>query len=100
MDNVHRLGWHEGQTRYCQACTQYYLSVIMGKPEAIYYVMGEQKFNFLREEFPKLSFVLYNITMSTLPPLTCNIHCIYRDHGEHCALIKCYRMYLHYTNYT
>ena len=97
--HLHHLEWHEGNTRYCKRCIMHHIKKHFGVKGGLFYVMGDQKLNFLQEEFPDLNFIQYNITFDKLPILPPNIHCLYRNHGHHCALLKCMRMYLHYTMY-
>jgi hypothetical protein len=94
---LHHLCWEEGRTRYCRKCVWHHIK--MQFPECrnhIFYVMGKQKLEFLKEVFPSLNFCEYNITFHQLPQIADNISCFYRYHGEHCACLKCYRLYTHY----
>jgi hypothetical protein len=97
MRHLHHLDWNEGITRYCRRCVQYIVETYFpGARNGIFYVMGRQKLRFLQEEFPKWTIVEYNVSINELPPLTPNINCVYRPHGEHCACLKCFRLVKHY----
>jgi hypothetical protein len=94
---LHHLGWEEGHARYCRRCVWYFIKDYFPQiRNSIVYVMGEQKIKFLQNEFPSLNFCEYNVTLALLPNVAANINCFYRDHGEHCACLKCYRLYTHY----
>jgi len=95
--HVHHLGWEEGDRRYCPVCLMHYIMVDFPQcRNSIFYVMGEQKLKFLQQQLPKLNFCEYNIVFEQLPPIAHNISCFHRNHGEHCACLKCYRLYTHY----
>ena len=98
---LHGLQWEEGESHYCQRCLWYWIKRSFPNcQDSIFYVLGEQKRNFLQIEFPKLTFVVYdNITLSSLPHIPPNIKCLFRNHDDnHCACLKCYRMYQHFMN--
>jgi hypothetical protein len=75
----------------------------------MFYVMGEQKCAFLRRKFPKLHFATYPLTMQELfatNPLSMQelfqqsydrfrINPLHY-HGDHCAWLKCCKLYHHY----
>ncbi len=96
-ENVHHLSWHEGQTRFCKKCVMHHIKKHF-RIDCIFFVLGEQKLRWLQTTFRKLRFSLYNgITMSRLPLAPTNVRCVYRDHDDqHCAVLKCYRMYDHF----
>lgn len=104
QNHLHRLYWEEGQTRYCRRCIQQHIKdVFPDWASSIFYVVGgEQKVSFLTDEFPDIPFVEYNLSaLNQLPSLpNNNVSCLYRTHGEHCALLKCLRLYTHYTTFT
>ena len=94
---LHRIGWEEGFSRYCRKCVWYHIKEYFSHiRNSIVYVMGEQKMRFLQQEFSTLNFCEYNVTFPLLPQIAPNIACFYRDHGEHCACLKCFRLYTHY----
>lgn len=97
-NQLHGLQWNEGATRYCRRCTWYWIKEAFPLcRNSIFYVMGQQKMQFLQQEFPELNFCEYNVTLQTLPSIPPNIRCLYRDHDQtHCACLKCYRLYQHY----
>lgn len=95
---VHHIGWVEGEPRYCRGCVwETIKDVFPFCRNEIFYVMGKQKMDHLRNKFPHLNLCEYNVTMNTLPDLPPNITCIYRSHGEHCACLKCFRLVKHYS---
>jgi hypothetical protein len=98
---VHGIGWDEGEEYCCRKCVwRHIVETFPLCQNEIFYVMGEQKMDYLHNKFPKLNLCLYNVTMNTLPHLPPNITCIYRSHGEHCACLKCYRLVKHYAQLT
>ena len=96
--HIHGLGYDEGVTLYCSSCVarlmkQTFPNCLNG----IFYVMGLQKMNFLITQFPKFNFCEYHVTFNILPQIAHNISCLHRNHSaEHCACLKCYRLYQHY----
>lgn len=98
--HIHGLCWGEGQTRYCANCVWHYIKKSFplvsadAKEDHICYVLGQQKADFLRKEFPQLTIIEYNVTLKELPHAPSHITCVYRVHGgrEHCAMLKCYRL--------
>jgi len=101
--NLHNLSWEEGvEKRYCRKCVERRIqqATMMNQPEPLFYVLGEQKAEFLKKEFPSLHIVEYkhihtfkDLNSYDLTHLTCP----YRDHNYvHCALLKCYRLYTHF----
>jgi hypothetical protein len=95
--HIHKLHWSEGITHYCVSCITKTIVEKFGL-NCTYYCMGEQKSEMLSKIFPKLDIQPYSssITFKELPPLSKHIRCLHRDHGEHCALRKVYRMMLHH----
>lgn len=97
MRHIHKLGWQEGTSRYCRHCVWDLIKdTFPGCRNGIFYVLGSQKLNYLKHAFPKLNVVEYNTSFNSLPLLPPNISCIYREHGDHCACLKCYRLLKHY----
>lgn len=97
---IHGLSWGEGQTRYCASCVWHYIKKsfpLTTSADHICYVLGKQKADFLRREFPQLNIVEYNVTLKELPHAPLHLTCQYRVHGEreHCAMLKCYRLLSH-----
>lgn len=95
--NIHNLRWSEGDVRYCKECVWHHIkNVFPDCRSALTYVMGPEKMQFLKEEFPELNLVEYNVTFKTLPQIPITIHCLHREHGEHCAYRKTLRLFHHY----
>ena len=95
--NIHHLTWQDGIQRYCCNCVQYIILNELEFATSIpFYVMGNQKYKFLEKTFPYLKFIEYTATLESLPKLYPHIRCLSREHGDHCALKKAYRLYLHY----
>ena len=98
---VHHLKWDEGWHKYCNNCV--WREIKKSFPNwrnGMFYVLGESKLKILKSEFPKLKLVPYNATLSTLPAIGSHIRCMYRDHSvDHCACLKCYKLYKHYTTF-
>ena len=100
---LHGLTWNDGSTLYCPKCVMHHLfkSFMLGE-NPVFYVLGQQKANFLQREFPMLNIVEYEFASSfkELPHAPSHIMCNYRYHSkEHCAILKCYRMYSHYVSH-
>lgn len=102
--NIHGLAWGEGETRYCASCIWHYIKqaypLVAAGVDHVCYVLGTQKVNFLKEEFPELNVVEYNsMTLKELPHAPSHLICKYRAHGrrEHCAMLKCYRLLSHFS---
>jgi hypothetical protein len=96
-NHLHHIQWNEGFMRYCRKCIFSIINTSFPNCRSeTFYVMGAQKQQFLKREFPQLHFVNYNVTFTQLPRLCGNSHCLYRNHGEHCAFLKCYQLYYHY----
>lgn len=98
--NVHGLFWNDGVIPYCRTCLQenvrrFFPNWING----LFYVVGEQKYRFIKELFPFLRLCEFFLPPNTvMDPCPKFITCIFRGHGEHCAVRKCYRLmnyYLH-----
>lgn len=96
-NHLHHLQWQEGFVRYCRECLFFVIQFHFPKwQNETFYVLGAQKLQFLRRELPRLRLVEYNATLSQLPQLCLQSTCPYRNHGQHCAVLKCYRLYYHY----
>ncbi len=94
---LHQLSWSEGESRYCRKCIYHHIKEnFVGCESSIFYVMGHEKCKVLAKTFPKLNFMEYNVTFKKLSPTPHNIVCHYRNHGEHCAALKCFQLYDHY----
>jgi hypothetical protein len=94
--NLHKLQWSEGVTQFCADCIS---NVIQAKftDSTTYFCLGENKCAMLAKMFPRLDIQPYCYsTFKELPPLAGHIRCLHRDHGEHCALRKTYRILLHH----
>ena len=100
--NLHGIAWEDGNCRFCPNCIYYDICVTFPSDyeNGIFYMIGdEQKVNHLKSLFPKLKLVAYNITFTELPHIPHNIHCLYKSHGEHCSVLKCYKLLQHYTSF-
>lgn len=103
---LHHLHWHEGTLHFCAECLQreinrwfltyYYYAT----DDVVFYTMGEQKVKYLQKILPGYNIVNYaavhDVTIRTLPPVPDNLTCLYRNHGKHCAVLKCYKLYFHF----
>lgn len=100
-NKVHHLSWDEGWQTYCNNCVWREIKKTFPNwRNGMFYVLGESKLKMLKENFPKLKLVPYNATLSTLPALGSHIRCVYREHSvEHCACLKCYKLYKHFTSF-
>ena len=102
---LHQLSWDEGQRAFCVDCilrNLCYKFPLLNASTAKFYVVGEQKCAHLKQLFPKLNIMnYYNLSYKHLPPQACtHLQCPYRNHDrEHCALLKCYRVYMHHSTY-
>ena len=97
---LHHIHWKAGNERYCPQCVQRQIKELLpsATEQSIFYVIGEQKAAYLANEFRDLNIVTYKHTYKELPHAPSHIVCMNHYYGvsEHCALFKCYRMYLHY----
>lgn len=99
--HLHELSWNEGLSHFCSTCFGTVMRDAFKLSRTIFYVIGTQKAAYLRRILPGAIIVDYsqrfNVTLKGLPRASPFVNCIYRNHGrEHCAMIKCYRLYLHY----
>ena len=103
--HLHKLSWDEGYARFCAACLrrdmQNWLFPTTNRETSVFYVMGRQKADYLQRLLPDLKFVNYQeafnvASLKELCALPSHVRCIHRVHGEHCAMLKCYRMYMHF----
>lgn len=91
----HHILWNEGWMRYCRRCVFAIIEYcIPDCRRQTFYVMGGQKLRFLQNEFPQLHFVEMDVTFNHLPQLPHSM-CHYRNHGDRCAFLKCYKLYYH-----
>lgn len=96
--HVHHLEYEEGEREYCQQCVWRRLSsTIPNLSQRVFLVFGLQKYTFLKKEFPQLRWMQYTSldAVKNLPHLPINVLCGYSRHGEHCAVLKCYRLFHH-----
>ena len=100
--HIHHLEYSEGVVQFCKSCVARTIKTAF--PDwinSIFYVMGKQKMDFLKSKFPMFNWTEYNgVTMNTLPTLPHNITCLHRPHGDHCACLKCYKLYHHYVTFS
>lgn len=95
--NIHHLEWYEGVIRFCGSCIQYnIMDAFEFATNSTFYAMGKQKCKFLQDMFPYLKIIEYIVRYENLPIIPPHIKCLTREHGDHCALKKAYRLYLHY----
>lgn len=100
---LHHLHWQEGTLHFCNECLLRELDrwfLKYADEDAVFYTMGQQKVAFLQKILPGFNVVNYaavhNVTLKSLPLAPANMKCLYRNHGNHCAILKCYRLYLHF----
>ena len=101
--HFHHLQWEEGNTRFCANCLMHHIrSVFPQCDNSIFYIMESKasgpKYHFIKSVFPELNLVNYNVKLDGLPTPPDNIVCPYRQHGRHCAYLKCLGMYQDYTH--
>lgn len=99
---LHRLHWEEGHARYCNSCVFHHITHrFTNWHNAVFIVLDRAsgpKITFLRQEFPQLNIVhAYNLTFNTLPDSE-GMTCPYRNHGKHCAFIKCCQLHKHFNS--
>ena len=98
--HLHHLSWGEGNKTYCVNCLERKIKKAMPMYlEARFYVLGRQKAAFLRRELPMLDIHDYAFADSykDISRAPSHLTCTYRYHSkEHCAVLKCYRLLLHY----
>ena len=96
--HLHHLEYSEGVVSFCKGCVARVIKTTF--PDyinCVFYVMGSQKMEYLRDKFPMFNWCEYNgVTVNSLPSLPHNITCLHRPHGDHCACLKCYKLYQHY----
>jgi hypothetical protein len=102
---LHRMSWNEGYTRFCTECLRRDVDQWMNgntHRTSIIYVLGQQKVDYLQRLLPNCNIVNYqtafNVTLKDLPDAPGHACCIYRNHGTHCAVLKCLRMYLYFVS--
>jgi hypothetical protein len=101
IHRLHQLCWNEGSLDFCDKCLNRTLDRwLMPKgSEPIFYVLGHQKTEYLKQILPGRKIfdyqAIHNVTLKDLPAPPSNARCMYRDHGEHCAVLKCARIYMH-----
>jgi hypothetical protein len=97
--NFHQLSWEEGNSLYCAQCLLLAIKEafpLATQKDTICYVLGQQKAKFMQNELPLLNIVEYKNKLSDLPCILSHYSCTYRDHSvNHCAVLKCYQMYMH-----
>lgn len=100
---LHHIQWYEGYARYCKECMWYHFSLAFPQwQQGDFYVMDRMngiKITYLRQEFPQLNILPYtSVSFRTLPDLDDHHKCPYRDHGKHCAYLKCLKLYKQFTS--
>jgi hypothetical protein len=95
---LHHLSWNDGDDMYCRKCVlnRIHATFPLAK-KSVFYVMGSEKTRFLKSEFPQLNITEYFVVMKNLPRVPINITCFCGEHGDHCALLKTYRLLQHFT---
>lgn len=95
--HLHRLTYDEGEKQYCRNCIYKRIKQRFPgcKTSGVFFVLGKQKLDFLSSEFPKLHFQQYDSaeTVKSLRRISLPLKCSYADHGNHCAMLKCFRLY-------
>ena len=103
--SLHKLGWDEGYTRFCKECLvrdmDRWLFTTSNRDLSVFYVMGAQKAEYLQRLLPDYKILNYqeafNVrSRSDLPDAPPTARCVHRDHGDYCAVKKCYTMYWHF----
>lgn len=104
INHHHGIDYNEGATRFCSGCVMHQIE--QKYPDcnrSVFYIMegvvNGIKVQTLKRLFPKLNVVNYNINMKNLPVLQSNIRCPHRDHGYHCAYLKCVGLIQHYLHF-
>lgn len=80
---------------------EHWLFTTNSRETSIFYVMGQQKVEFLKHLLSDCNIInyqeAYNVSsIKDLPLVPSHLLCVHRNHGERCAYFKCVRMYLHY----
>jgi hypothetical protein len=103
--DLHRLSWNEGTERFCEECLKIDLRRFVSSnniARSVFYVLGQAKVDYLKQLFPDFTFVnyqaAYGVTLRELPDAPSHVACTYRNHGKHCAFLKCVRVYLHFVS--
>ena len=101
---LHQIAWNEGDTVYSSSWLQQEIESKYVFGPTLFYVLGHQKAKFLQQQLPHLTIldysVQYNVLLKDLPEAPNYIKCVYRNHSRnHCAILKCFRLCLHYHNY-
>jgi len=103
--SLHKLNWDEGYTKFCRECLQRDMERwLFGSSNpvlSVFYVMGQQKKEYLQRLLPHYNFVNYQDAFNVnswadLPEAPPTARCPHRDHGDYCSVKKCYSMYWHY----
>ena len=104
-NRLHRLGWDEGYMHFCKECLkramERWLFTTNNRELSVFYAMGQQKVDFLQRLLPDCKIMNYqdafNVARSSdMPVVPPGVHCIHREHGDYCAVKRCYSMYLHF----
>ena len=102
--HYHKLAYSEGRadgSYFCAACIERQLDDKFPSQwrNELFYVMdgmvdGGPKYKFLHRKLPKLRLVNYHISLKRLTPLPQSqmLTCPHRNHGSHCAYLKCCRL--------
>ena len=99
---LHKLGWDEGNMRFCKECLlramDRWLFNTNSRNLSVFYVMGHQKAEILQRLRPECNIVNYQeaYNLRALPEATSTARCVHREHGDYCAVKKCYAMYWHF----
>ena len=101
---LHQIAWNEGDTIYSAWWLQREIELKYVFGPTVFYVLGHQKAKYLQQQLPRLTIldysVQYNVLLMDLPAPPSYVKCVYREHARnHCAVLKCYRLCLHFRNY-
>ena len=103
--DIHKLSLDEGYVRFCTECLQRdmdrFLFTTSNRELSVFFVMGRQKTKFLQRMLPDYKFINYQDAFGVrssrhLPEAPECVRCMHRVHGKHCAVLKCFRMYMHF----
>jgi len=108
QQKLHHLNWYEGNYIFdAKVVTGQIYWFIGSINNAVFFAQNMQKTKILQELLPGLNIINYadldsccaELTIAKLPSAPNYISCTYRNHGRHsCAVLKCFRLCLHYNN--
>ena len=104
---LHQIGWDEGYVRFCKECLQRdmerWLFTKNNSSMSVFYVMGQQKAAILQRLLPDYKIVNYQEAFNVkscndMPKAPSYARCAHREHGDYCAVKRCFSMYIHFTS--